>query len=95
MHCARWPLLALLLAFSAQADTTWRCASHLVSLGDRAFEVRQKCGEPIQRDVIGYALSPNGRNEVFIEEWLYGPNSGMYSLLRFEGNRLTKIERKR
>ncbi|MCQ4313058.1 DUF2845 domain-containing protein [Pseudomonas stutzeri] len=89
--------LLLVLALSAslsQADTL-RCGSQLVSTGDRAFEVERKCGEPVQRDLIGYTLGPQARQELVIEEWLYGPNNGMLSILTFEGNRLTRIESRR
>ncbi|MGP8651220.1 DUF2845 domain-containing protein, partial [Pseudomonas aeruginosa] len=48
------PLLYLACA-SAQADTM-RCGSALVSVGDRAFEVQQKCGDPDHRDDVGYTL---------------------------------------
>jgi hypothetical protein len=89
-------LLLTLLGSSiiAQADTL-RCGSQLVSIGDRRFEVLQKCGEPAFRDLIGYSLSPNERREYSIEEWVYGPHSGMLSILTFEGNRLRQIERQR
>jgi len=33
--------------------------------------------------------------EVALEEWVYGPKNGMLYFLRFEGNRVTKIESKR
>ncbi|MEX6504254.1 DUF2845 domain-containing protein [Pseudomonas zhanjiangensis] len=78
----------------AHADTL-RCGSQLVSLGDRSFEVQQKCGEPVLRDLIGYGLGPNERREYLIEEWVYGPSNGMLTILTFEGNRLTHIERRR
>ncbi|MBU0809202.1 MAG: DUF2845 domain-containing protein [Gammaproteobacteria bacterium] len=88
-------LLALLgAAFMAQAETL-RCGSQLVSLGDRRFEVLQKCGEPVFRDLVGYSLGPNQRREYPIEEWVYGPNNGMLSILTFEGSRLRAIERRR
>ncbi|MGX8249307.1 DUF2845 domain-containing protein [Escherichia coli] len=35
------------------------------------------------------------RNEVSVEEWIYGPKSGMYHFLRFEGGRLTEVRSKR
>ena len=57
-----------------------------------------KCGEPISREFVGYreVLDAYGfRNEVAVEEWAYGPRNGMYQFLRFEGNRLVKIESKR
>jgi hypothetical protein len=78
----------------AQADTL-RCGSQLVSLDDRRFEVLQKCGEPAFRDLVGYSLGPNERREYQIEEWVYGPDNGMLSILTFEGTRLRAIERRR
>jgi hypothetical protein len=88
--------LALLLSYnaSAQADTL-RCGSQLVSVGDRAYEVQQKCGEPASRDLVGYTLGPYERREFKIEEWVYGPSNGVLTILTFEGNRLTRIERRR
>lgn len=83
-----------LSCLSAQADTM-RCGSDLVSTGDRAFEVQRKCGEPTYRDVVGYTLGRNDRQESQLEEWVYGPNNGKFSILRFEGNRLTRIETRR
>lgn len=87
-------LTAGLLGTTAQADTL-RCGSALVSLRDRPFEVERKCGAPVHRDPIGYTLGPYERREYMIEEWVYGPSNGMLSILRFEGNRLVAIERRR
>lgn len=87
-------LLALFLVGTAQADTM-RCGSQLVSVGDRAFEVENKCGTPAYRDLVGYTLGGYDRREYKVEEWVYGPTSGMLSILTFEGNRLTRIERRR
>ncbi len=84
---------------NAQAASTLRCGSQLVSAGDRAFEVQQKCGEPVSQEIVGSKETFNNtyrRSEsVNIEEWIYGPNNGMYQYLRFEGGRLTSIESKR
>lgn len=91
-------LLSLALAVTAsqaQAADTLRCGSQLISVGDRSGEVLQKCGEPASRDVLGYKRSANKREEFQVEEWVYGPNSGMYQYLRFEGNRLVRIDSKR
>lgn len=87
-------LLGSLLCSAVQAETL-RCGSQLVSLGDRAFEVERKCGAPLHRDPIGYTLGSYERREYVVEEWVYGPNNGMLSILRFEGNRLVAIERRR
>ncbi|AWY41232.1 DUF2845 domain-containing protein [Pseudomonas putida] len=91
-------LLAMVLAMGAGqvfAADTLRCGSQLISVGDRAGEVLQKCGEPVSRDQLGYKRSANRREEFPVEEWTYGPNNGMYQYLRFEGNRLTQITSKR
>ncbi|MDY7563358.1 DUF2845 domain-containing protein [Pseudomonas sp. 10B1] len=78
----------------AQADSL-RCGSQLINSGDHEFEVQQKCGEPAARNLIGYLRSPNRREEVKIDEWIYGPSNGMYQYLRFEGGRLVGINSKR
>lgn len=86
--------LAMTAAHASAADTL-RCGSQLVSVGDRSSEVRQKCGEPVSRDLLGYKRSANRREEFQVEEWTYGPNGGMFQYLRFEGNRLRQITSKR
>lgn len=88
-------LLALTGVSSLVQAETMRCGSQLVSLDDRRFEVLQKCGEPAFRDLVGYSLGPNERREYQIEEWVYGPDNGMLSILTFEGTRLRAIERRR
>ena len=92
---SRTLLLTLLITpLMAQAETL-RCGSQLVSLDDRRFEVLQKCDEPAFRDLVGYSLGPSERREYQIEEWVYGPDNGMLSILTFEGTRLRAIERRR
>ena len=88
-------LLALTGSSSLAQAETLRCGSQLVSLDDRRFEVLQKCGEPAFRDLVGYSLGPSERREYQIEEWVYGPDNGMLSILTFEGTRLRAIERRR
>lgn len=88
-------MLALALASGLVQADTLRCGSQLVSLGDRAFEVQQKCGEPAFRDLVGYSLGDYDRREFKIEEWVYGPENGMMRILTFEGSRLTRIESRR
>ncbi|CAH0227297.1 DUF2845 domain-containing protein [Pseudomonas mediterranea] len=91
-----WLGLGLLLVtpYASAADTL-RCGSQLISVGDRSSEVLQKCGQPVARDDLGYKRSVNRREEYPVEEWTYGPNSGMYQFLRFEGNRLVQITSRR
>lgn len=94
LHAACLSLALLCIGAAAQADTL-RCGNQLVNIGDRSFEVMQKCGEPAFRDLVGYSLGPTERHEYKIEEWVYGPDNGMLSILTFEGNRLRQIERQR
>lgn len=88
-------LLSYLLLASPAVAQTLRCGSDLVSLGDRAFEIIRKCGEPQYRDTVGYTVGPHQRLELAIEEWVYGPRNGMTYILRLEGNRLVRIESSR
>lgn len=90
--------LLLALPIAAQASSTLRCGSALISLNDSTRIVSSKCGAPISREFIGYreVLDEYGfYHEVAVEEWAYGPRNGMYHFLRFEGNRLIKIDSKR
>ncbi|SDW20714.1 Protein of unknown function [Pseudomonas syringae] len=83
----------------AHAASTLRCGSQLISTGDRAFEVQQKCGEPVSQEVIGtkesFSNDYRQSETVRIEEWIYGPDNGMYQYLHFEGGRLVRIDSKR
>ncbi|XLX39552.1 DUF2845 domain-containing protein [Ectopseudomonas mendocina] len=91
-------LMLLCLPLLAEASSTYRCGSALVSTSAPSAEVLNKCGEPASRDFLGYKEvvdSYGFRNEVSVEEWVYGPRSGMYYFLRFEGGRLTEIRSKR
>lgn len=88
----------LLLPLGTYASSTLRCDSGLISLDDSSSIVISKCGDPVSREFVGYreVLDEYGfRNEVAVEEWTYGPRNGMYQFLRFEGNRLVKIDSKR
>ncbi|MBD8573613.1 DUF2845 domain-containing protein [Pseudomonas syringae] len=82
----------------AQASTM-RCNSHLISVGDHAFEVQKKCGRPASQATLGsrksYDSTYRRSEQVEIEEWIYGPDHGMYRYLRFEGGRLVRIESRR
>lgn len=84
-----------LLVMSYDANATFRCGQKLVNEGDRSSEVLHKCGQPVNRDMIGYTETYNGNLGVQVEEWSYGPNNGMYYYLTFEGGRLRQIESKR
>lgn len=86
---------ALALASAMAEAGTMRCGSKLINEGDRAFEVESKCGQPAHRDLVGYTGGYQSDRDLVIEEWVYGPNNGMLSILTFQGNRLVRIETKR
>jgi hypothetical protein len=90
--------LILVIPIATQASSTLRCGSGLISLEDPTSVVISKCGEPLSREFVGYreVLDEYGfYHELAVEEWAYGPRNGMYQFLRFEGNRLIKIDSKR
>jgi hypothetical protein len=89
------PLLLLLLPLHGFASDSMRCGTNLISNGDRAFEVLERCGEPLQREQIGYTLGGYDRRELKIEEWVYRNSGGFIFILTFEGSRLIRIESRR
>lgn len=93
-------LMLLLLGWHAPsyASSTFRCNSTLVSLGASMQEVRNKCGEPVAKESLGFKQVTNQyghSNQLHVAEWLYGPKGGMYHFLRFEGGDLAKISSSR
>lgn len=98
LHRATVLVLLTCVSLATQASSTYRCGSALVSKGDHSGVVLTKCGEPASRDFLGYreVIDRYGfRNEVQIEEWVYGPRNGMYHFLRFEAGRLEAISSRR
>ena len=92
-------LLPLALAAGNTQAASLRCSSKLISTGDVTSDVLSRCGEPVSRSFLGYKQVPGPRYgesmEVAVEEWIYGPWSGMLYFVRFEGNRLSDIQSKR
>jgi hypothetical protein len=71
--------------------STFRCDNGLVAVGDHRFQVMQKCGTPNSQDDVGYTITRDGKRELKIEHWIYGPKGGLYHLLVFEGGILKDI----
>jgi len=92
-------LLPLAFAATITQAASLRCSSKLISTGDVTSDVLSRCGEPVSRSFLGYKQVPGPRYgesmEVAVEEWIYGPWSGMLYFVRFEGNRLSDIQSKR
>lgn len=91
---------------AAQSGLGIRCGSDLVTPGYLKYEVFTICGEPLFKDIVGeveirdsdqivdrrYSRYQGSGTTVilYIEEWIY--DKGGLHLLRFEGNRLVKVE---
>ena len=89
--------VALSMPLAAQA---MRCGTKLVQEGELAIQVRDKCGDPVSEEVIGYTLRGGPHynlaareREYKIEQWIYGPEKGYYNVLIFEAGRLRKIDK--
>ena len=86
------------LLFASTADATMRCGPALISLGDTADVVRQKCGAPDSSVDQMPAPGSNGAsklNAVKVSLWMYGPRNGAKQHLRFIEDKLVDIETKR
>jgi hypothetical protein len=89
------PFLVFAFIVTAGAEgLAYRCGNHLVQEGAKTFEVRQKCGDPVSEETVGYTLKGD-RRELEIKEWIYGPKHGVYYYLTFHGTELVDIESRR
>lgn len=82
------------------AADSLRCGTRLIQRNTLAIQVRERCGEPISKEIIGYTLRENRyannltrQRELKIEQWLYGPSNGYYDEIIFEGGRVKEINR--
>ena len=84
---------------SIGAQATMRCGSEIINEGNTTFEVLRKCGEPKNREVISPVADNNSNKAnnkaVPVENWVYGPDNGMYRYLRFVDGILTQIKSQR
>ena len=89
--------LAILL-FTDTAGAAMRCGTALISLGDTADVVRQKCGAPDSSvDQLPVLRSGGAKpfNAAKVGLWVYGPRNGAKQHLRFIDDKLVEIETKR
>ena len=69
-------------------QSTFRCGSKLVNLGDRAAEVKLKCGPPSSVDAVG-----GGGAKRASESWYYNCGDGSFnSILTFSAGVLVQID---
>jgi hypothetical protein len=98
-------VITLLLAAAPGAQARYlRCGSDLVAVGDRKFDLLQRCGEPAlterrTRERAVQVWDPvrrvlrEARVTVEVEEWIYnfGPHR-FYYVVRMEDGRIVAIE---
>ena len=96
LHIARQSIIVAIVicSFPFIVNTVFalRCGTDLVRVGDHKFEVVNKCGEPVSKELVGYTITKDNKRELKIEEWVYGPRNGYYYLLIFEGAKLVEIK---
>ena len=98
MNLAKCLLAASVLTLALPAQAL-RCGTQLIQTGMLAIQVRDKCGDPVSEELIGYTLrvgapgGVRGEREYKIEQWIYGPDQGYYHILVFEAGRLRDIDK--
>ena len=89
-----WFGMALLVPNPMAEAASMRCGSTLISEGQAASEVLRACGEPDRRQRTEPAVAANGelrQGAVSVEEWVYGPQNGVYRHLKFIDGQLVQI----
>ena len=90
-------LLLLWFTFVPDAegkDASFRCGNTFIDVGDSRARVLFKCGDPVQREVIGYIDSRENGDliEYVMEAWTYNSGVSRYHIIIFKGNRVYNIE---
>ena len=79
-----------------EEESTFRCGSYLIQLGDSNYRVLDECGPPMAKEVVGTNTSYAPPPGVFpdLEAWIYnrGPTDFIYRL-KFQGGSLVNIYR--
>ena len=83
-------MLALISgAHAATTQTSFRCGNLFVEPGTQSIAVIKYCGEPYVKEDLGFRGSGVGKK---IEKWVYGPQSGYYTIIRIEGGVVVNVE---
>jgi hypothetical protein len=95
--CAPVCLFIIILATPLTAyskETSLRCGTSLVSIGDSKSRVFFHCGEPYLREVIGYSELPGSEDEIdfIVESWTYDIGQSHFYIITFLGGRVENIE---
>jgi hypothetical protein len=83
-------------AWAGGYESSFRCRTDVIMLGDSNYKVLARCGPPIAKDSIGTNYSPIQPPGEFrdLEQWVYnlGPTNFIYTL-KFQGGALVEIYR--
>jgi hypothetical protein len=91
-------LLAGQVSLAGQSkDTSLRCGTDLIDIGDSKSRVMYLCGQPISKEVIGQTKIPDNKSgiEFIIERWTYDTSVRYFTILTFKGDRLVRLEDER
>lgn len=77
-------------AYAQRGDgSTYRCQnSELVQVGDSAFVISLKCGEPLHKEVINTGYGKGGQ---IVSEWYYPMKNGWYGILTIRAGKLIRV----
>lgn len=74
-----------------------RCGNELIDEGELQADVLRKCGQPATRQISEPQRDEYGnivQGAATVENWIYGPYSGMLHYLRFVDGSLVQIQSK-
>jgi len=74
--------------------TNFRCGGDIINVGDSVYKVIDKCGEPANKNNVGYTTDSDGSNNLVVEEWVY-KEAGTRYIIRVIGNRVSDIKEER
>ena len=78
-------------AYAQRGDgSTYRCQnSKLVHVGDSAFIIKLKCGDPLHQEIINTGYGKGGQ---VVSEWYYPMKNGWYGVLTIRAGKLIRID---
>ena len=102
MGQAKWVFILvvwlLLSPPTAQSkDTSMRCGTDLIDIGNSKSRVAYLCGQPFSKEIIGQTKVADNKSgiEFFVERWTYDTSVGYFTILTFKGDRLVRLEDER
>jgi len=102
MGQAKWVfilIVGLLLSppVAQSKDTSMRCGTDLIDIGNSKSRVAYLCGQPFSKEIIGQTKVADNKSgiEFFVERWTYDTSVGYFTILTFKGDRLVRLEDER